>query len=161
MIALCRVTVTLANHLSDCKNLNVFKCYIILSFWIWLLSTEYKVPVELPDRAKQNKAKKIPVLLSPLPFLQLPSSYSSWAEKLRQTVQGKYSIQSNSDIQFRVNYSKQIYSEICHLKNWWGTGTAQGDITILCSCPPPFPSTGITFQFLGWESPQNYIQGKY
>lgn len=96
------------------------------------------------------------MLSSPLPFPQLPPSYSFWVEKLPKTV-------SRENIQFRVmtkNIQNKFIVRNCHLKNWWDTGTTQCDITVSCPCPPPFPSTRIILQFLGWESPQNCIQGK-
>lgn len=116
MIALRRVTAMSANHLSDCKNLNVFKCYRICLFGSdsCEVSVEYnKVPAELPDSIHQKSQKKIPMLSSPLPFPQLPPSYSFWVEKLPKTV-------SRENIQFRV-MTKIIQNKFivrnCHLKN--------------------------------------------
>lgn len=65
-----------ANHLSDCKNLNVLKCYRI-----WLfgpdsceVSVEYnKVPAELPDSIDQNKAKKNTSAIVPTPIPPAPT----------------------------------------------------------------------------------------
>lgn len=121
------------------------------------MSIEYnEVPAELPDRADQSKGKKIAMLLSPLLFLQLPPSLSFWVEKLPQAV-------SRENIQFRV-MTKIIQNKYivrnCHLKNGWGTGTDQGDITLSCYSPSfSFNQDHLSVFAIG--IPTKKIQGKY